>query len=160
MKKKWDLSGRDEDKREYREANKESKKAVAIAKAKELEEVYKELETPEGEKKIYRIAKARDLASKDLTHIRQVKNCDGLVLRDENAVKTRWREYFNTLLNEENPREAVEEREPNQGIVREIERSEVELALSSMKNGKAQMVYQLKHGKVWGRMVWTCYGEC
>lgn len=98
---------------------------MAIAKAKELEEVYKELETPEGEKKIYRIAKARDLASKDLTHIRQVKNCDGLVLRDENAVKTRWREYFNTLLNEENPREAVEEREPNQGIVREIERSEV-----------------------------------
>ncbi|KAI5751674.1 hypothetical protein M8J77_009797 [Diaphorina citri] len=100
---------------------------MAIAKAKELEEVYRELETPEGEKKIYRIAKARDLASKDLTHIRQVKNGDGfgLVLRDKNAVKTRWREYFNTLLNEENPREAVEEREPNQGIVREIERSEV-----------------------------------
>jgi hypothetical protein len=29
-KKKWDLSGRDEDKREYREANKESKKAERI----------------------------------------------------------------------------------------------------------------------------------
>ncbi|XP_008472495.1 uncharacterized protein LOC103509649, partial [Diaphorina citri] len=152
MKKKWDLSGRDEDKREYREANKESTKAVAIAKVKELDEVYKELETPEGEKKIYRIAKARDLASKDLTHIRQVKNGDGLVLRDENAVKTRWREYFNTLLNKENPREAVEEREPNQGIVREIERSEVELALSSMKNGKAQMAYD----RVPREEIWKC----
>ena len=49
-KKKWDASGR-QDERErdiYRRANKEAKKEVARSKAHAMDEVYKELETPEG----------------------------------------------------------------------------------------------------------------
>ena len=58
MKKKWDLSGGDEDKEIYRKAKKEAKRAVAKARSRELATVYRELDTPEGQKNIFRIAKA------------------------------------------------------------------------------------------------------
>ena len=47
-----------------------------------MDEVYKELETTEGEPKIYRIAKARDKSAKDFTQIRQIKDEQGVVLWD------------------------------------------------------------------------------
>ena len=59
-KKKWETSGRHEERNIYRQANKAAKKEVAISKAHAMDEVFNELETPEGERKIYRIAKARD----------------------------------------------------------------------------------------------------
>ena len=59
-------SGRQED-REAAISNKEAKKEVARSKAHAMDEVCKELETQEGERKIYRIAKARDKSTKDFT---------------------------------------------------------------------------------------------
>ena len=59
-KKIWETSRRQEDKDIYRQANKAAKKAVATNKALAMNELYEELETPEGERKIFRIAKARD----------------------------------------------------------------------------------------------------
>ena len=47
-----------------------------------MDELYEELETPEVERKIFRIAKARDKATKDFTHMKQIKNEHGVVLRD------------------------------------------------------------------------------
>ena len=47
-----------------------------------MKELYAELETPEGERKIFRIAKARDLATKYLSHMKQVKNEHGVGLWD------------------------------------------------------------------------------
>ena len=71
-KKKWDASGRQEEIDIYRQANKEAKKEVA--RPKEMDEVYKELETPEGKRKVCRIAKARDKSVKDFTQIRQIND--------------------------------------------------------------------------------------
>ena len=68
-KKIWETSRRQEDKDIYRQANKAAKKAVATNKALAMNELYEELETPEGERKIFRIAKARDKASKDFSPI-------------------------------------------------------------------------------------------
>jgi len=48
-KKKWDLTGNQEDIDEYQKVNNESKQAVAVAKAKSLNVLYEELDTPEGE---------------------------------------------------------------------------------------------------------------
>ena len=45
-----------------------------------MDDVYKELETPEEERKIYRIAKARDKSAKDFAQIRQIKDEQGMVL--------------------------------------------------------------------------------
>ena len=62
--KKWEASGRQEERDIYRQANNEANKGVARSKAHAMDEVYKELETKEGERKIYRIAKARDKSAK------------------------------------------------------------------------------------------------
>ena len=67
-KKKWETSGRQEERDIYRQANKAAKKEVAISKAHAMDEVYKELETPEGERNIYRIAKARDKSANQRVH--------------------------------------------------------------------------------------------
>ena len=55
------ISLRERNKRKY----KRKKKAVAVAKAEAASELYEELETVEGQKKIYRIAKYRNKATKD-----------------------------------------------------------------------------------------------
>ena len=67
----WETSRRQEDKDRYRQANKAVNKAVATNKALAMNELYEELETPEGERKIFRIAKSRDKASDDFSHMKQ-----------------------------------------------------------------------------------------
>ena len=39
-----------------------------------MNELYEELETPEGERNIFRIAKVRYKATKDFNHMKQIKN--------------------------------------------------------------------------------------
>ena len=58
------------------------------------------------------------------------ENC--ALLTDPGKVKTRWTEYFQTLLNEENDRNPTEELEP----FMEVSREEVKNVLKSQKNGK------------------------
>ena len=55
-------------------AKKEAKATVARAKAEGLNEMYEKLETSEGQKRIYKIAKSRNRATKDLTHFKQIKD--------------------------------------------------------------------------------------
>ena len=59
-KKIFERTGSEEDRQMYRRANKEAKGAVAKAKAGAVQGLYEELETPEGSKRIYKIAKSRD----------------------------------------------------------------------------------------------------
>ena len=58
---------------------------------------------------------------------------------EEEKVKQRWKEYFDNLLNQENPRERrkirTEERERD---VEDISEEEVRSGLRKMKKGKAQ----------------------
>ena len=62
--------GNEETERAYREANKEAKKAVAQAKARAREDMYYKLETREGEKRIFALAREREKSIKDFTHIK------------------------------------------------------------------------------------------
>lgn len=136
-KKKWETSGKHEDRDSYRQANKEAKKEVARSKTQAMDEVYGELGTPEGERKIYRIAKARDKSTKDFTQIRQIKDGQGVVLWEQDKIKDRWKGYFDNLLNVENPRAVFDDGVPNEGLTPGIIREEVEVALKRMKTGKA-----------------------
>ena len=76
-----------------------------------MDELYEELETPEGERKIYRIAKA-----KDFTKNNQIKDEQRLVLRDLDRIVGRWKGYFDRLLNGENHRFDSEDGVPNEGL--------------------------------------------
>ena len=49
----WETPGRQEDRYSYRHANKAARKTVATAKARAMNVLYEELETPEGERNIY-----------------------------------------------------------------------------------------------------------
>ena len=120
-----------------RRANKVAKKAVAVARAKAREELYEELETREGQKKIYRIAKARDRKTKDLTHIKHMKDENGIVLYGDEEIKKRWRDYYEKLLNEENPRIPSGEGLPTERATPDITRNEVQKAMRAMKCNKS-----------------------
>ena len=137
-KKKWDASGRQEERDIYNwQANKEAKKEVARSKAHAMDEVYKELETPEGERNIYRIAKARDKSAKDFTQIRQSKDEEGVYLWEHDKIIERWKGYYGKLLNEENPGTVFGDGVPNEGLTPAINKKEVEVALKGMKHGKS-----------------------
>ena len=91
-----------------------------------MRELYEELETPEGERKISRIAKANDFTKnnqiKDEQHVvfrdldrimgrctdftknNQIKDEQRVVLRDLNRIMGRGKGYFDKLLNVENHR--------------------------------------------------------
>ncbi|XP_033097631.1 uncharacterized protein LOC117101709 [Anneissia japonica] len=104
-KKNWDYLRDEESKMIYKEARRETKRAVAKAKENAYEELYERLNTKEEEKDLYRLAKQRDRAAKDVQQVRTIKNVNGNVLTDQVSVLKRWKEYFERLMNEENERE-------------------------------------------------------
>ena len=65
----------------------------------------KKLETKERENEVFKIAKQRNRQSKDVQQVRVIKNKTGEILMEEERVKQRWKQYFDKLLNHENPRE-------------------------------------------------------
>ncbi|KAK3856231.1 hypothetical protein Pcinc_037429 [Petrolisthes cinctipes] len=77
MKKAYDKERTEERKAMWKDANKEAKKAVAQARAAALQDMYEELETKEGQKRIFKLAKERNRSTKDLTSIRQIKDENG-----------------------------------------------------------------------------------
>ena len=68
-------------------------------------ELYEELDTKEGEKTLYRLARQRHQAGKDVQQVRMMKDKDGNVMTDEESVSRIWKEYYMGLMNEENERE-------------------------------------------------------
>ena len=89
------------------------------AKARAMNELYEELETPECERKISRIAKA-----KDFTKNNQIKEEYRVLWRDLDRIWGRWKGYYDKLLNGENHRfdpDGV----PNDGLTQRIGRNEV-----------------------------------
>ena len=58
---------------------------------------------------------------------------------EKEKVKQRWKEYFDNLLNQENPRERREMRtEETKRDMEDISEEEVRTGLRKMKKGKAQ----------------------
>ena len=88
-KKRYVQTEDDIDKGAYKQCKKEAKKAVAIAKAEASEEIYKELDTRSGQEKIFRLAKQRQSSTRDITHIQQIKDENGNVLRKETKIVKR-----------------------------------------------------------------------
>ena len=65
MFKKWQQSKAQEDHASYKEAKREEKITVAVERARAAQERYDKLDTREGEKAIFWLAKSRDQAIKD-----------------------------------------------------------------------------------------------
>ena len=88
-KKKWDKQKDEQSRVEYKEARRRAKKKVTKAKEKAYEELYEKSNSKEGEKDLYRLAKQRDKASKDVQQVGLIKDSDGNVLTSEDDILRR-----------------------------------------------------------------------
>ena len=122
----------------YKTAKKEAKRNVAIAKARAYDHLYADMDTTEGQKKVLRMAKEREKNSKDIYQSKVIKDEEERVLVEDLKILERWREYYQKLMNEHNPREGRNEQQAEvEGDITEITSAEIEMALRNMKNGKA-----------------------
>ena len=142
-------------------ANKKKKKSLIRDPTKDeipvlISVVYTRLETKEGEKELYRLAKQRNRDGKDVQQVRTVKDTDGNLLVDKDEVVQRWKQYFEELMNVENEKERrTYDGEVENKDVTQISKEEVLIALKKMKNDKAIgpdniPVEAWKHLGVWG----------
>ena len=69
-KKAWDKIRNENTKKIYKEKKNKAKKAVVMAKGRAYDNLCARLETKEGEKELYRLARQRDRAGKDVQHVR------------------------------------------------------------------------------------------
>ena len=153
-KKAWDKIRNENTKKIYKEKKSKAKKAVAMAKRRAYDNWYARLETKEVEKELYRLARHRDRAVKDVQHVRVIKDENGNVMVNSEAVLNRWKEYFEKLMNEENIREPrTEEAEVVNEEVNCVSREEVKNALRRTKKGKAVGPDELQVE------VWKCMGK-
>ena len=136
----------------YKEKKSKAKKAVAMAKGRAYDDLYARLETKEGEKELYRLARQRDRAKKNVQHVRVIKDENGNVMVNSEAVLKRWKEYFGKLMNEENNRDSrTEETEVVNEEANCVSREEVKNALRRMKKCKAVKPDELPV-EAWKRM--------
>ena len=76
------------------------------------------------------------------------------VLVDDLKFLERWREYYQKLMNDENPREGRDEQQAEgEDGIREISSADIEMVLRNMKNGKATGPDNLPVE------VWKCLGR-
>ncbi|KAK3559199.1 hypothetical protein QTP86_005200 [Hemibagrus guttatus] len=126
------------------------------------DELYTRLDTREGEKDLYRLARQRDRHGKDVQQVRVIKDRDGGVLTSEESVQRRWKEYFEELMNEENERgkKRVEGVNSVEQKVNKIRKDEVRKALKRMKSGKAVGPDDIPVEKAYDRVpreeLWYC----
>ena len=125
-----------------------------MAKGCAYDNLYERLETKEGKKELYRLARQRDKAGKDVQHVRVIKDENGNVMVNLEAVLKRWKEYFEKLMNKKNNRDPrTEEAEVVNEEVNCISREEVKNVLRKMKKGKAVGPDKLPVE------VWKCMGK-
>ena len=55
--------------------------------------MYTELETKEGQNKIFKLARSRNKSTKDITHVKQMKDRNGTVLRKEEDGENNLKDY-------------------------------------------------------------------
>ena len=138
----------------YKEKKNKAKKAVAMAKGRAYDNSYARLKKKEGEKELYRLARQRDRAGKDVQNVRVIKDENGNVMVNSETVLKRWKEYFEKLMNEKNNREpGTEKPEVVNEEVNCVSREEVKNAVKRMKKGKAVGPDELQVE------VWKCMGK-
>ncbi|KAI8524934.1 hypothetical protein RHMOL_Rhmol13G0188300 [Rhododendron molle] len=96
--KKWQKDRNEKNFQGYKQASKEAKKAVREAKLKAYENFYDRLDSKDGEKIIYKLAKSRERRAKDISQVKCIKDIDSVVLVKEETIKERWKLYFEKLL--------------------------------------------------------------
>jgi hypothetical protein len=150
----WDKVKSEEKHQAYKERQKLAKVEVAMAKEKAYSNMYEKLDTKGGEKELYRLAKQRNRDSRDVLQVKMIKDASGNVLTSKESSLKRWKEYYENLMNIENPRETRQvEVEVSHQDVESVSNEEVRNAMRKMKKGKAVGPDQIPVE------AWRCMGE-
>ena len=83
----------------YGRKKKAARRAVDKAGQKMEEELYKTLDEDGGKRMIYKMARDRNEESKDVKRGSVIKDKNGTLITDHNAVMHVWETYFKELLN-------------------------------------------------------------
>ena len=114
---------------------------MSEAKGRTYEDMYQRLNTKEGEKDIYRMARVRERKTRDFSQVKCIKDDMDQLLVKEDEIRLRWQEYFDRLYNGDNENTTFQLDDSfddtNRRFVRRIQESEVKEALKRMKGGKA-----------------------
>ncbi|CAG9137733.1 unnamed protein product [Plutella xylostella] len=118
--KTWQATKTPEDREEYKKAKKHAKKTIAIAQANSLKDMYSTLDSKEGQKQIYKLAKQRNQSTKDPATCRVIKGTNGdLLYKDKDIIAT-WQKYYEDLLNKTPVNINLPEAHKNQGLIAPI----------------------------------------
>jgi hypothetical protein len=113
---------------------------VSEVRGQAYTELYRILDTKEGENDVYKMTKLRERKTRDFNQIKCIKDeVDRLLVKDE-EIKNRWKEYFDKLFNDESEKTAIElddSIDTNRRFVRRIQEFEVKEALKKIKTSKA-----------------------
>ena len=134
--KKWQRTGRPEDKRTYKIKNNQVKHAVRRAKRAAWVQWSVDLNTVEGKRKMFKMAKQIRNKQVDIVGTNYIRGEDGNLKICEREVSERWRGYFNELLNQEYPND-FENVPATAGPIEELSSEEVREAINSIKVDKA-----------------------
>ena len=74
---------------------------MAVAKNNAYKTLYRRLNSKEGENKVFKLARARERRTRDLSSVMCIKDEDDKVLVEDNKVQERWQSYFYKLFNGE-----------------------------------------------------------
>ncbi|XP_049790657.1 uncharacterized protein LOC126198127 [Schistocerca nitens] len=114
-----------------------AKQAIAATKSSRYADLYAKLDTREGERDLYRLAKARHRNSEDVHQFYRVNDETSILLVDWKKARERWRSYFKKISTEEFHHPPIPTGHAVEGPVRETAVEEVKTALRKIKPGKA-----------------------
>ena len=87
---------------------KTTKQVVSEARGQAYKDLYNHLDSKEGERDIYKMAKIRERKPRDVDQIKCLRDgADQLLVKDE-EIKHRWRENFDKLFNGESESSTID----------------------------------------------------
>ena len=135
--KKWHKTRTEVDRARYKEAKRNARKVIAMAQELKRVELVSELDSEEGKRNVFRIAKQMAKERQDVVGGNCLNDNRGRLVIDSEKIKDRWKEYMDKLLNEENVWDKDTDCEKTEGPRCKIRQEEVKKALKKMKKGKA-----------------------
>ena len=121
----------------YKNAKREARREVAIAKSNKGKEIVDNWKLDENPGRVFRIAKRLGKERQDIEGVKCLRSDSGKIVTNEVDIKETWRIYMEKVMNEEFDWKRNIESVKKEGPASRITESEVYNALKSMKLGKA-----------------------